>query len=76
MRYRKTKQGTFSMTQVLSYKNLHEDDACLASSAFYLVRFSNNWKNGGINPRGGIEKVMSKVNMIHNNCTFFFVNSH
>lgn len=65
-----TNKGTFAMEQILSYKNLDEGGACISSSAFCLIRFSNNWKNGGVNSRDGVEAVMSRVNIIRNNCTF------
>lgn len=65
-----TNKRTFAMKQVLSYKNLNESGACISSSPFCLIRFSNNWKNGGVNSRDCVEAVMSRVNMIRNNCTF------
>lgn len=47
-----TNKRTFAMKQVLSYKNLNESGACISSSPFCLIRFSNNWKNGGGNLLG------------------------
>lgn len=42
---------------------------CLVQHSAYN-RFSNNWKNAGINPRDSVEEAMSRVNVIQNNSTF------
>lgn len=62
MRCRKNNKGTFIYNE-----NLDEGGACISSLAFCLIGFSNNWKNGGINLRGGVQEAVSGLNVIQNN---------